>query len=87
MHLWRVIMSVHLIEGRWKSSVQKPTFYVHGMDREAAKAQALAVTGTAMTDCRTSGSLIKVDKNLDPVLDALGMNPAEADYLSWSDLK
>lgn len=76
MKLWRVLMSVHMVDGSWKSTVHLPCFYVHAVDGPGAQLLAES-TALAVKSALTSGSAILVDANLDPIADT---------YHSWSDL-
>lgn len=78
-------MSVHLLNvGKWSYTTQVPGFYVHGVSPRDAQTNAIrvvAASASAGEEFRTSGSLIQVDSNLDPV-----DNGTDNTYLSWSDL-
>jgi hypothetical protein len=80
MKLWRVLMSVHLKNDTWNYTVSLPTFYVHACTGSDAVNDAIrtaaACAGPDM-EYRSSGTVIAVDNNLDPIEDT---------YKSWSDL-
>lgn len=81
--IWRVTASVHSGSASdWRTVDAKPTFYVHGVDAPSARVVACHVMGASLA--QTSGSLLAVNDDLDPILDPNkpGLEPLH--YLSWS---
>jgi hypothetical protein len=79
--LFRVIMSVHLKNAEWSYSNQVPSFYVHAVSPQDAESNAIrvcAASASAKDEFRTSGSVIQVDSDLEPM--------DNETYRSWSDL-
>jgi hypothetical protein len=92
MKLWRVILSLHL-KGTtnevgiqpYSYTVHPCTFYVHAVCASDARTMAIALVSASVSphdEYRTSGSVIAVDGNLDP-LDPSCVAPS---YDSWNDL-
>lgn len=61
----------------WRSCDAKPCFYVHGSDAARAQSRALLVVGVNVG--LTSGSVVRMNANLDPV----SIDPGPEDYFSW----
>ena len=90
MKLWRVSLSIHLEHildtepHPIKYTVHPCTFYVHAVSASDARTKAIKLVSAGVhpaTYYRTSGSVIAVDGNLEP-LDPSCVSPS---YDSWDD--
>ena len=97
MKLWRVILSLRLKStgsDGWNHTVPYAynahpcTFYVHAVCASDARSMAISLVSAGMSprdEYRTSGCLVAVDGNLNPVHSA-SMFGGESAYHSWDDL-
>lgn len=102
MKLWRVILSIHIRQASMPAAMPgysytttPATFYMHAVSASDVQTMAIALVSAGVSphdEYRTSGSVIAVDGNLEPLDWRCGDPDCKEPlhtipYLSWNDME